>query len=138
VALSYRLELEGGLTAEVSSAPVWYLHGQQGLPPVLQRALEGHRQGDQVEVRLSPQEALGAYDVGLVARAPRIQFKDAEPLAISDRVTGHHQGLRLEGLVVALDDSTVTVDFNPFLAGSGFTAVLQVEAVADALPATTH
>lgn len=135
VAVRYRLELEGGVAVDVSKQPLWYVQGQGGFPPKLQAALAGKKKGELVTVALAPEDAVGARDEALVLQLPRSQFKDAEPLARGERLEGRRDGQATGCVVVALDEQTVTVDFNPDLAGLPLTARLRVEDVAAALPA---
>lgn len=135
VAVHYRLELDGGVTVDVSQQPLWYVQGRDGFPPKLQAALVGRKKGDVVTVALAPEEAVGARNEALVLTLPRGQFKDAEPLAQGERLEGQRDGKATACLVVALAEKSVTVDFNPDLAGLPLTARLRVEDVAAALPA---
>jgi len=134
VAVHYRLELDGGVTVDVSKQPVWYVQGKDGFPPKLQAALTGKKKGDVVTVALAPEDAVGARNEALVLKLPRSQFTDAEPLARGERIEGRRDGKATVCVVVALDEKTVTVDFNPDLAGLPLTARLRVEDVAAALP----
>lgn len=134
VAVSYRLELDGGVTLDKSPQPVWYVQGGEGFPPALQRALVGKHAGDAVIVALEAKDAFGERDEGLVMKLPRAQFKDAEPLALGERLEGRRPGLEVGCLVTALDAETVTVDFNPQLAGNAIVARLRVEEVRSSLP----
>ena len=58
-----------------SDAPLEYLHGGYGgLFEALERALEGRREGDCVNVQLEPDEAFGDYDAELVRIEPRVRY----------------------------------------------------------------
>ena len=129
VAVEYRLELDGGVTLDVSRAPVRYVHGSDGFPAPLQKALTGKHSGDVVTVTLSAAEAFGARNEALVLRLPRAQFKDAEPLAQGERLEGRRDGKGAACIITALDETTVTVDFNDALAGAKVIARLRVDDV---------
>jgi FKBP-type peptidyl-prolyl cis-trans isomerase SlyD len=47
--------------------PTGYVHGaNSGLFPEIEQGLEGHREGDQVEVKVTPGEAFGDSDPELI------------------------------------------------------------------------
>jgi FKBP-type peptidyl-prolyl cis-trans isomerase 2 len=131
VAVSYRLELDGGLTAEASQEAVWYVQGQDSFPLPLQRALVGKKKGDSVTVRLEAKDAFGERDPKLVKEVRRSQFKSAEPLSLGQQLIGSPDGkIKRAAVVVALTAQTVTVDVNHFWAGAPVTAKLHVVDVA--------
>ena len=129
VSVNYRLELDGGVTVDLSTAPVRYVHGSGDFPASLQKALAGKRAGDVVTVTLPPEDALGARNEALVLKLPRAQFTSAEPLALGERLEGRREGQNAGCLITALDDATVTVDFNDALAGATLMARLRIDDV---------
>ena len=130
VCVQYRLSLEGGVTLEAPKAPQWYVQGGEGFPTPLQKALVGQAKGAVIAVRLEAKEAFGLRDDALVVTMPRARFTGA--LQVGDRVEGTEPGMA--GKVRALDETSVTVDFNPEFAGAPIIARLEVVEVAAELP----
>ena len=130
VAVRYRLSLEGGVTLEAPAQARWYVQGSDGFPAVLQRALVGKKQGEVVTLTLPPAEAFGLRDPALVVKLPRERFGALQP---GERVAADADPAA-EGLVRAVDASSVTVDFNPEFADAPILMRLEVTEVAAAMP----
>jgi|SRR5690606_19855929 len=65
-----------GNTLERSESPVAYLHGgYDGIVGAVERALDGKQTGDELSLRLEPEDAFGDYDEQLV----RIEQRDRFP-----------------------------------------------------------
>ena len=130
VSLSYELvDLNGGAVLEKSNEPISYVHGgYDGIFPTVEEALQGKDIGDNISVKMTPDDAFGEYEHDLVRVEPRDLFpKDIEV------------GMQLEGgaeddddedymlyTVVEITDKEVTVDGNHPLAGKSlnFTATV--------------
>src|SRR5262245_52457205 len=57
--------------------PLHYLHGDfDDMIPALEQALDGKRPGEQLTIRLEPEEAFGEYDDDLLRVEPRDGFPD--------------------------------------------------------------
>lgn len=130
VSLSYELiDSNGGTVLEKSSEPISYVHGgYDGIFPTVEEALQGKNIGDNVSVKMEPDDAFGEYDHDLV----RVESRDLFPKDIE-------VGMQLEGgaeedddedymlyTVVEITDKEVTVDGNHPLAGKtlNFTATV--------------
>ncbi|KZN58295.1 peptidyl-prolyl cis-trans isomerase [Pseudoalteromonas luteoviolacea CPMOR-1] len=50
--------------------PLNYLHGQDGMLPGLEEALDGKSAGDKFSVTLEPKDSYGEYQEGLIQRIP--------------------------------------------------------------------
>ena len=60
VSLTYTITDETGDTLERIDLPINYIHGRDSqLIEKVERALEGHSHGDQVNVSISPEEGFG-------------------------------------------------------------------------------
>lgn len=117
VSLRYRLFDDADALLE-DAQQIDYLHGEFGqIFEDVQAALEGKSTGDAVLVDLSADRAFGEIDPGLARTEPRERFPSEVKLGMQfEGATpdGHHSTIYR---VVALDDSTVTVDGNHPLAG---------------------
>ncbi|MBQ4838346.1 MULTISPECIES: FKBP-type peptidyl-prolyl cis-trans isomerase [Pseudoalteromonas] len=58
------------IESSTSGEPLSYLHGQEGMLPGLEQALEGKTAGDKFTVTLEPKDSYGEYQEGLVQRIP--------------------------------------------------------------------
>ena len=130
VSLSYELvDLNGGAVLEKSSEPISYVHGgYDGIFPTVEEALQDKNIGDNVSVKMEPDDAFGEYEHDLV----RVESRDMFPKDIE-------VGMQLEGgaeddededymlyTIVEITDKEVTVDGNHPLAGKtlNFTATV--------------
>jgi FKBP-type peptidyl-prolyl cis-trans isomerase SlyD len=99
-------------------APLAYLHGgYDDMIPALERALEGKQPGEQLTLRLEPEEAFGEYDDELLRLEPRANFPDVLEIGMQfEGVPGGEQdGVIYE--VSDIADDKVVLDGNHPLAG---------------------
>jgi FKBP-type peptidyl-prolyl cis-trans isomerase SlyD len=130
VSLRYELiDMNGGAVLEKSDEPISYVHGgYDGIFPTVEEALQGKNVGDNISVKMEPDDAFGEYEHDLV----RVEARDLFPKDIE-------VGMQLEGgaeddddedymlfTVVEITDKEVTVDGNHPLAGKtlNFTATV--------------
>ncbi|GMV58096.1 MAG: hypothetical protein AMXMBFR72_12070 [Betaproteobacteria bacterium] len=66
VSLQVRMFDAQGNLLEASEAPLVYLHGANDIFPAVERALEGKAVGDELSLRLEPEQAFGDFDAQLV------------------------------------------------------------------------
>lgn len=134
VSLAYTLTVDGEAFEEVTEAdPVEYLHGKENIVPGLENALAGHQVGDQLQVTVTPDEGYGDYDDTEVIVYDLDDLPDADQLAEGMViVVEDDDGFLSEAVVMEMDDETVTLDFNPPLAGKTLTFDVRVLAVRDA------
>lgn len=124
-----------GNQLDKSIAPMSYLHGgYDNIFAPVERALEGKKPGDQVEVHLEPEDAYGDYDAMLV----RVEPRDSFPLEVE-------VGMQFEGLpgepaadesdreriftITDIADDTVVVDGNHPFAGFAIKFRCTVQAI---------
>jgi FKBP-type peptidyl-prolyl cis-trans isomerase SlyD len=101
-----------------STAPIHYLHGGYGeILSALERALEGKRPGEQLTLRLEPEDAFGDYDEQLLRVEPRGRFPDVVEVGMQfEGVPGGEQ----DGVIYTVSDmagDTIVLDGNHPLAG---------------------
>jgi FKBP-type peptidyl-prolyl cis-trans isomerase SlyD len=128
VSLIYALSIDG---EEIERAdrddPLEYLHGAGGIVPGLEAILEGKRVGDKVHATLPPDQAYGDYDPEETEEVDRASIEIDVDL---------HEGLEVEvededgyvyvATVSKITADTVTLDFNPALAGQTLTYDVEV------------
>lgn len=121
VGINFVLRLDDGTIIDQAAAddPLLYLHGHNNIIPGLETELTGLQVGDRKSVIVAPTDAYGDYDPDDVEQHPRDMFPAemdvAEDMALElrDPETDH----TYEAIVTAVNDKTVTLDFNHPLAG---------------------
>jgi FKBP-type peptidyl-prolyl cis-trans isomerase SlyD len=120
VGLEYALHLGDGAVIDASAPgqPLHYLHGGGQIVPGLERALEGQEPGAEQQVVVSPDDGYGPRDEQAVRTVPREAFPADAPLEVGAElvVVDEHQN-QVPLKIQAIENGTVTVDFNHPLAG---------------------
>lgn len=120
VFLNFALTLEDGeeIDTNFGGDPVDFAIGDGSLLPGFERHLIGMQPGERQLFSIMPEEAFGQPNDNNVQVIPRDQFADDMALEVGLLCSfADAAGGELPGLVVAIDDSEVTVDFNHPLAG---------------------
>jgi FKBP-type peptidyl-prolyl cis-trans isomerase SlyD len=134
VAIDYTLRNDQGEVLDTSEGrePLVYLHGANSIIPGLERALEGKTEGDELSVRVPPEEAYGARDEAMIQAVPRAMFGE-NPVQVGARYrAAGPNGEPLEITVVEADQDRVTVDANHPLAGEHLNFDVTVREVREA------
>ncbi|ALM52219.1 FKBP-type peptidyl-prolyl cis-trans isomerase [Halomonas huangheensis] len=105
--------------------PLEYLHGHDNLLAGLERALEGHEAGDQLNVTLAAAEAYGERDESLVRKVGRQSFPVSELKPGMCFQTPGDAGPQIV-TVVEVEGDSVTIDTNHPLAGQPLNWQLEV------------
>lgn len=119
VTFSYKVTDDEGNLLDQSATPAAYLHGGYGnIPEHLELALEGHAQGDCLQVNLTPEQGFGARDEALVRQEPREKLPPGN-LEVGTRLQAERgdNGDVMNFTVTEIDDDEVTLDGNHPLAG---------------------
>jgi FKBP-type peptidyl-prolyl cis-trans isomerase SlyD len=113
-----------------------YLHGGYGGAfPKVERAIEGCRVGDLIDLTLSPEEGYGHHQPHLVLVLPSEEFA-GETLKAGSSVDGElPDGRALTFTVAGVSDNQVTLDANHPFAGKHLIFRFEVLAVRDSLAA---
>jgi len=109
------------LDSSEHGGPMAYLHGYTSIVPGLEKALEGKAAGEQLEVVVPPVEAYGLRDERRMAEVPRDIFPAGADIKPGMRFRAQRDDGADNVLVIAVTDSTVTVDANHPLAGETLT-----------------
>ena len=115
VTLKYSVTDPDGNMVDPGEAPLAYLHGGYGgIFQPIEEALEGKTVGDEVVVKLQPEDAFGEYDEELVEIESRANFPDNIEVGMQfERVSedGEEEGLYT---VTDIADDRVVIDGNHF------------------------
>lgn len=119
VTLKYTVVDPDGNMIDDGSHPLIYLHGgYDGIFPALEEALHGKKVGDQLKVKLQPEDAFGDYDEELVLVEDISQFPENIEVGMSfERVTDDGEEDMLYR-ITDIADGKVVVDGNHPLAGT--------------------
>jgi FKBP-type peptidyl-prolyl cis-trans isomerase SlyD len=135
VYFTYLIKDESGTVLEQSDMPVGYIHGAGGaLLEKLERALEGCRAGDKIEVLITPDEGFGEHDPALTFTddidnvPPEIRHIGAE--AQFQNESGEVKTF----IVTKIENGKLTVDGNHPFAGKDVIYKVKVTEVRDASP----
>ncbi len=127
VTLHFSLSLPDGTEAisTFGEEPLCFEMGDQTFQPAMELALYGLKAGDEQTLTLSPEQAYGQPEPGLVHRLPLSDFGDLvpEPGQIMSFAVG--ESGETMGVIRALEGDEVVVDFNHPLAGQ--TVVFRVK-----------
>jgi len=133
VSITYVLLNEQGAVYEQSDVPITYVHGGDSrLFEKVERALDGRRSGESVQVTLPPEEGFGRHD-------PALTFTDdldnvpPELRRIGARLEAQNAcGETLTFVVTRIEHDKLTVDANHPLAGQTVQFRVTVQDVRDA------
>jgi FKBP-type peptidyl-prolyl cis-trans isomerase SlyD len=120
VSIDYELKNDAGEVLDTSQGkqPLTYLHGVGNLVPGLERALEGKKAGDDVEVSLPPAEGYGDRDEKQIRNVPVRKLRAAKKLEVGGTypmATDGGGGQLVK--VLGLSGDYARVDLNHPLAG---------------------
>ena len=138
VTLHFSLALDDGTVVDSTfdREPAVFDVGDGSLLPGYEQALFGLRGGEESRFEMKPEHGFGQHNPTNIQQLPRADF-DAGLALEPGLVLSFADASRAElpGVVVAVDDDTVTVDFNHPLAGRDITFQVSIVAVE---PAVTH
>jgi len=97
--------------------PLTYLHGHKNIIPGLEAALQDKSTGDEVEVRVSPEEGYGEPNPALEQVVPKERFQGIENIEPGMQFQASTDQGPVSVRVVKVEDEEVTVDGNHPLAG---------------------
>lgn len=135
VSMEYALRDDEGSIIDQSQPgqPLAYLHGHKNIIPGLEAALQGKEAGDQVEVKVSPEEGYGEPNPALEQVVPKDRFQGIENIEEGMQFQASTDQGPVSVRVVKVEDEDVTVDGNHPLAGKHLNFNVTVQ---DVRPAT--
>lgn len=110
--------------------PASFVWGDESLLPGFERVLLGLKAGDKRSAVIPPDKGFGEYNPDNVQQFQKKEFDTGEPLAAGVVVSFRDAaGAELPGVISAIEDDWVQVDFNHPLAGRELTFEVEVIAV---------
>jgi FKBP-type peptidyl-prolyl cis-trans isomerase SlpA len=116
--------------------PAELVIGDGNLPAAFEAVIHGMKAGERKIERIEPKDGFGQHNPSNVQKIPKDQFDPSVELSAGLVVTFQDKAKsELPGVVAAIDDKMVTVDFNHPLAGRDLEFEVEILSVA---PAETH
>jgi len=135
ITLIYAVSDENGEVVERADTPIQYIHGsKEQVIQKIEEALEGQKEGDVIEVVLSPEDGFGAhyeeltFTDDLTNVPPEFHVIGAEVEFQNDQ--GESKNFR----VTKIENGKITVDGNHPYAGKSITYNITIQSVRDATP----
>ncbi len=138
VTLHFALKLKNGdvVDSTFDKEPASFTFGDGNLLEGFERALLGLTEGAKKTFTIEPEDGFGQSNPNNIQHFSRDQFGDEIELEDGLMLSfADAQNAELPGVVVDLDDATVTVDFNHPLAGKAIQFEVEIIAVS---PAVKH
>ena len=122
VGVHYHLEVEGEKVDASGDQPLMYLHGHGMMIPGFERQLEGLKEGDSYDFKVSPEEGYGEFNPAAIAPLDKQIFMvdgsmSPEVFEGAQLRLMNQEGHPMIGVVTEIGEDTVTMDFNHMLAG---------------------
>lgn len=129
-AIHYTLTNNEGQVLDSSAGrePLYYIQGIGNLIPGMEEGLEGRKQGDKFDLKVSPEKGYGVKDDKMIQRVPRSAFGGGEIKKGMQFQTNHGQVVT----VTEVDLSEITVDANHPLAGVELNFAVEVVSIREA------
>ncbi len=141
VAVDYKLTVEGVVADESKEgAPLQFICGTGMLLPKFEEAIMGKEEGDSVEFTLSPADGYGEVNPEAIVELPKTLFQVDGVVADDMLFEGNHipmadaNGNRMVGVIKAVGEESVTMDFNHPMAGATLNFAVKVVMVRDVTP----
>ncbi|WP_104204430.1 FKBP-type peptidyl-prolyl cis-trans isomerase [Billgrantia saliphila] len=137
VTLHFTLKLEDGTVVDSTrdKAPATFQVGDGNLPPGFEYPLKGMTDGESGSFEITPEHGFGQHNPQNVQMLSRDDFDEIEPEVGTVMSFADPAGGELPGVITAVGERQVEVDFNHPLAGR--TLTFEVEVI-DVKPAQTH
>lgn len=131
VSINYMLKDELGnlLQGNDGYMPEEYLHGADNILPGLERALEGLKQDQVIDVVIDPEEAYGPREVSLIIEVSNDDLEDHTAINEGEYIQLFDG---TEAIVVEKKEDHIIVDANHPLAGQTLYYTVKVSSIRDA------
>lgn len=133
VLIHFTIELEDGSLAESTYAlgkPAKFRLGDGSLTPNFEQCLLGLYVGDKEKFILAPEDAFGLPNPNNIHQININKFSAEAPAEVGTIIAfSGSDGQEITGVVIAVEDEMVTIDFNHPLSGQTITFAVEVMAI---------
>ena len=131
VTLEYTVKDPEGSLIDDGHHPLVYLHGgYEGIFAVIEEALQGKKVGDNLKVKLLPEDAFGEFDEELVLVEDAAMFPDNIEVGMSFERVAEEGEEEIVYRITDIADGKVVVDGNHPLAGMVISYTVKLHAIA--------
>jgi len=126
VTMNYSLSIDGEVVDSSEGEdndPIIFLQGAGQIISGLEKSIYGLKVGDKKSVTVDPKDGYGEVDPESIVEVPKDEFPEDFPLELGVEITvnaddeNEEGDEEMEATIVAVNESTVTLDFNHPLAG---------------------
>lgn len=126
VTMNYSLSIDGEVVDSSEGEdndPIIFLQGAGQIISGLEKSIYGLKIGDKKSVTVDPKDGYGEVDPESIVEVPKDEFPEDFPLELGVEITvnaddeDEEGDEEMEATIVAVNDTTVTLDFNHPLAG---------------------
>lgn len=119
VTLHYTLkDNDGAVIDQSDDGSFLYMHGAMNIVPGLENALTGKKAGDEVAVKVSPEEGYGKKEDDRIQEVAKDMFEGTEDIKVGTQFHAQSpDGQAVVVTVVEVKDDVVVIDGNHALAG---------------------
>ena len=141
VSVHYTLTVDGAVADKSAEGkPLQFICGTGMLLPKFEGAIMGKEPGEKVSFTLEPKDGYGELDPQAIVELPKTIFmvdgKVAEEILFVGNIIpmASQEGYRMNGVVKAVGEESVTMDFNHPMAGNTLNFDVEVVEVRDVTP----
>lgn len=136
VIIDYTLTGNDGEVIDTSEGrePLAYLHGHGNIIPGLEKALEGKGEGEELQVRVEPEEGYGPRRDELIQQVSMEAFAGMDEVEPGMKFNAESAQGPLVVKVTEIEGDKVTIDANHDLAGHQLNFDVTVREIRDASP----
>lgn len=119
VTLNYTLkDNDGNVLDQSDDGSFLYLHGAMNIIPGLENALTGKSTGDELQVKVSPEDGYGEKDPARIQEVPKSMFQDDSQVQVGVQFQAQSpDGQAIVVTVTEIKEEAVVIDANHALAG---------------------
>jgi len=136
VTIDYTLTSNDGEVIDTSEGrePLAYLHGHGNIIPGLEKALEGKGEGEEIKVKVDPEEGYGPRRDELIQQVSMEAFAGIDEVEPGMKFNAESAQGPLVVKVTDVDGDQVTIDANHDLAGEQLNFDVTVREIREASP----
>ncbi|RUM87009.1 MAG: hypothetical protein DSZ24_07130 [Thermodesulfatator sp.] len=137
VVLTYALDIEGEEAPEWFKRPLQasFIYGREPVLPLIERAIEGARENEEITVTIPPEAAYGPHQPHLVKEIPLSRLRHPERARPGTYYEEEGPfGQKTFFKVLAVEGDRVKADFNHPAAGKKVIMRIRIETVREATP----
>ncbi len=142
ITMDYSLSIDGEVidsSEGEDSDPIIFLQGAGQIISGLEKSINGLKIGDKKSITVEPKEGYGEIDPEAIVEVPKDEFPKDFPLELGVEITVNSDDDEdgddeMEATIIAVDDKTVTLDFNHPMAGKTLNFDVHILDIREATP----